>query len=50
MYNYRGDFKKKMKQYKTIVGEDVATQSYQKMTGLLKDVRFDINPEFAMKQ
>ena len=31
------DFKKKMKQYKTIVGEDVATQFYQNITGEVKD-------------
>ena len=42
--------RKKMKQHKTIVVEDVAIQFYQKITGGVKDVRFDTNPELAMKQ
>ena len=39
-----------MKQYKTTVGEDVAIQFYQKITGGVKDVRFGTKPELAMKQ
>ena len=41
--------RKKMKQYKK-KGEYVATQFYQKITGGVKDVRFDTNQELAMKQ
>ena len=36
-YSYWDDFKIKMKQYETIVGEDVATQFYQKIIGSVKD-------------
>ena len=39
-----------MKKYKTTVGEDVAIQFYQKITGGVKDVRFSTKPELAMKQ
>ena len=39
-----------MKQYKTTVGEDVAIQFYQKITGGVKDIRFGTKPELAMKQ
>ena len=36
-HNYQNNFKKKMKQFKTIVAEDVTTQFYQKITGGVKD-------------
>ena len=39
-----------MKQYKTTVGEDVAVQFYQKITGGVKDIRFGTKPELTMKQ
>ena len=38
-----------MKQYKTTVGEDVATQFYQKVSGGLKETRYATAPELAIK-
>ena len=48
-YNYRDGFGKKMKQYKTTVGEDVATQFYQKVSGGIKEIRYPTAPELANK-
>ena len=36
-YSYWDDFKIKMKQNETIVGEDLDTQFYQKIIGRVKD-------------
>ena len=38
-----------MKQYKTTVGEDVATQFYQIVSGGLKEIRYAAAPELAIK-
>ena len=38
-----------MKQYKTTVGEDLATQFYQKVSGSLKEIRYATAPELAIK-
>ena len=38
-----------MKQYKTTVGEALATQFYQKVSGSLKEIRYATAPELAIK-
>ena len=39
-----------MKQCKTTVGEDLATQFYQKVFGVLKEIRYATAPELVIKQ
>ena len=48
-YNYHDGFRKKLKQYKTTVEEDVATQFYQKVSGGIKEIRYATAPELANK-
>ena len=38
-----------MKQYKATLGEDVASQFYQKISGGLKEIRYAATPELAIK-
>ena len=38
-----------MKQYKATLGEDLASQFYQKISGGLKEIRYAATPELAIK-
>ena len=38
-YNYHNDLRNKIKQYENTVGEDLATQFYQNISGDFKELR-----------